>query len=187
MRKNKFLKLSIPIIIILISLAIYEHGYLRLENEYLAIQESISLKTRTLQKYNQLIAEKPELEKLIANLKDTKKLEENKLIEGQTLSLAAASLQEMVKGIIISRGGTISSERVGKAEDLGNYKVISVSIDTVIPDIRALTEVIYEIETRTPHLVIKEIDARVRNYREPRELIVKFDVIAITSAKVSGE
>lgn len=185
MKKNKFLKFSIPIIIILVLLAIYEYGYLRLEDEYLATQESIGLKTKTLQKYNQLISERPELEKLFSTLKETKKLEENKLIEGQTLSLAAASLQEMVKGIIISRGGTISSERVGKAEDLGNYKVISISIDTVIPDTRALTEIIYEIESRTPYLVIKEIDARVRNYREPRELIVKLDVIALTSAKTS--
>ncbi|MCX7912953.1 MAG: type II secretion system protein GspM [Thermodesulfovibrionales bacterium] len=185
MRRSKFLKISIPLIIILFTIVFYQHGYLYLEEEFSTAQESLNLKIKTLQKYNQLIAEKPDLEKMIATLKESKRTEETKLIEGQTLSLSAATLQDMVKGIIISRGGTISSERVGKAEDLGNYKVISISIDTVIPDIRALMEIIYEIESHIPYLVIKELDIRGRNFREPRELMVKLDVIALTGAKTS--
>ena len=49
---------------------------------------------------------------------ERRKTETAKLIEGETFSLAAASLQEMVKGIITSRGGVISSERMGKEEDM---------------------------------------------------------------------
>jgi len=30
---------------------------------------------------------------------------------------------------------------------------------------------------------VKEVDTRVRNIREPRDLIVKFDVIALTAVK----
>jgi hypothetical protein len=89
----------------------------------------------------------------------------------------------MVKSSITGRGGTISSERVGKQEDLGKFKVISVSVDSVIPDSRALSEIIYSIETRTPYLVIKELDARIRNYRDPRDLMVKLDVKALTAGK----
>jgi len=52
-----------------------------------------------------------------------------------------------------------------------------------VPDTRVLGDIIFSIETRTPYLVVKEIDTRVRNYRDPRELIVKLDVIALTGVK----
>ncbi len=183
MKKNRLLTILMPLVFILLLLVIYQYGYLTVEEDLAIARESASLKTKTLEKYIQLIAEKPDLEKTIEALKETKKAEDAKLIEGQTLSLVAATMQDMVKGIITSRGGTISSERVGKPEDLGNFKIISVSLDVVVPDTRVLSEIIYSIETRTPYLVVKELDARVRNYRDPRELIVKLDVIALTDVK----
>ncbi len=183
MRKHKLLILFIPLLIILSALVIYEYAYLSVQDELAAASESAAVKTKTLQKYIQLIAEKPELEKLLAALKEQRKADEAKLVEGQTFSLAAATLQDTVKGIITSRGGTISSERVGKPEDLKGFKVINISIDAVIPDTRVLGDIIYSLETRTPYLVVKEVDTRVRNIREPRDLIVKFDVIALTAVK----
>ncbi|MCX8030059.1 MAG: type II secretion system protein GspM [Thermodesulfovibrionales bacterium] len=183
MKKSKLLRFLIPLVVILLGLVIYQYGYLTVEEELRVLEETTTLKQKTLERYIQIIAEKPELEKTLASLKELKKSEAVKLIEGQTLSLAAASMQDMVKGIITSRGGTISSERVGKTEDLGNFKVINISLDIVVPDTRALSDIIYSIETRTPYLVVKELDARVRNFKEPRDLIVKLDVMALTEVK----
>jgi len=183
MRKSKILIASIPLMIILIVLLIYRYGYLRIQSEVASIKQEQAMKTRTLEKYINLISEKPNLEKRLSSLKETRKAEDSKLIEGQTPSLAAAQLQDIVKGTITGRGGTISSERVVKPEDLGKFKVIGVSVDAIIPDSRALSEILYSIETRTPYLVVKELDIRVRNYRDPRELIVKLDVSAITGAR----
>jgi len=168
---------------ILLGLLIYQYGYLRIQSSISSIKDEQAIKTKTLEKYIALIAEKPELEKKLVSLKETKKADASKLIEGQTPSLAAATLQDMVKGFITGRGGTISSERVGKPEDLGKFKVINVSIDAVAPDSRALSDVLYSIETRTPYLIVKELDARVRDYRRPRELMIKLDVSAITGTR----
>lgn len=183
MKRNKIVFLGIPLILILLCLVLYEYGYLRIQSEIASIKEEQALKMKTLEKYSALISEKPQLEKELVALKETRKAEDTKLIEGQTLSLAAATLQDMVKGIIVGRGGTISSERVGKPEDRGKFKVISVSIDAVLPDARALSDILYSIETRTPYLVVKELDTRVRDYRNPKELMVKLDVSALTTAK----
>ncbi len=183
MKKTKTLIVSIPLMIILMGLLIYQYGYLRIRSELATIQEEQSIKTRTLEKYINLISEKPHLEARLASLRETRKADDSKLIEGQTPSLAAAQLQEIVKSTITGRGGTISSERVGKPEDLGKFKIIKVSVDAVIPDPRALSEILYSIETRTPNLVIKELDTRVKNYRDPRELMVKLDVSALTAGK----
>jgi hypothetical protein len=183
MKRNKTLITTIPLMAMLIGLVMYQHVYLRTQTDVTSIREEQAIKTKTLERYITLISEKPQLEKNLASLKEARKADDSKLIEGQTLSLAAATLQDMVKDIITGKGGTISSERVGKPEDLNKFKVISVSIDAVLPDSGALTDVLYSIETRTPFLIVKEIDARVRNYRNPRELMVKLDISVMTGSR----
>lgn len=169
--------------VMLLGLVIYQYGFLRVQSEIASIKDEQDLKKRTLEKYVALISERPQLEKKLTTLKEMRTANDSKIIEGQTPSLAAATLQDTVKGIVTGRGGTISSERVGKPEDLGRFKIISISIDTILPDTRALNDILYSIETRTPYLVVKELDARVRNYRDPKDFTVKLDISAITGGK----
>lgn len=182
-KRNRILVIALPLLVILLGLIAYDYGYLRIKAEMSSMKEIEALKTKTLTKYVSLIAEKPQLEKKLSVLKERRKVDDSKLIEGQTLSLSAATLQENVKTIITGRGGTISSERVDKPEDLGGFKIITISIDSVLPDTRVLSDILYAIETRTPYFVVKEVDTRVRNFREPRELMVKLRVSALTVGK----
>jgi len=182
-KRSKTFIITIPLMALLLGFVAYQYGYVKIRGEIQSIKEDQRIRAKTLQKYIELIAEKPLLEKKFAALTEERKADNSKLIEGQTLSLAAATLQDTVKGIIISRGGTISSERVGKPEDIGKFKAITVTIDAVVPDARALSDILYSIETRTPHLVIKELDTRVRDFRNPRELMVKLDISAMTAGK----
>jgi hypothetical protein len=183
MIKNKTFIITMPLMAILLGLVMYQFIYLRIRTDVAFIKEGQSIKTKTLEKCITLISEKPQLEKKLVSLKETRKADDSKLIEGQTPSLAAATLQDIVKNTVTGSGGTISSERVGKPENLGKFNVISVSIDTVLPDSRALSDILYSLETRTPYLIVKEIDIRIRNYRNPRELMVKLDVSAITGGR----
>ena len=183
MNKNKTLLFTIPVMILLFGFIMYQYVYIKIQNDTASIKESQAMKTTTLEKYITLISEKPLLEKKLALLKDMRKADNSKLAEGETLSLIAASLQDLIKNIVTERGGTISSERVGKPDDLGNFRVINVSIDTVLPDPGALSDILYSIETRTPYLTVKQLDTRVRNFRDPRELMVKLDISALTSVK----
>lgn len=183
MKQNRTLALSIPLMLVLLGLLFYQYVYLNIQTKVASIKESQAIKTKTLEKYISLISEKPQLEKELASLKEERKSEDLNLIEGQTLTLIGASLQDTVKDIVSLNGGTIASERISKTEDLGRFKVISVSLDTMMPDTRALRDVIYSLETRTPYLIIKDIDIRVRNYRDPREEVVKLDVAALAVSK----
>lgn len=183
MKGNKTLLFTIPLMVLLIALAIYNYVYVKIQTDVSSIKEEQAMKTRMLEKYITLIAEKPQLEKRLVSLKEGRNAEVSKIVEGQTLSLAAATLQDTVKEIITSRGGTISSERVEKPEDMEKFKIITVSIDTVLPDARTLSDILYSIETRTPYLVVKQLDTRVRNFRNPRELMVKISVSALTSSR----
>jgi hypothetical protein len=74
-------------------------------------------------------------------------------------------------------------ERAGKADDFVSFKTITVTVDTLLPDARGLADVLYAIETHTPYLLVKDLDVRVRNFKVPKELSVKFDVSGLTSTK----
>ncbi|MFZ5906052.1 MAG: type II secretion system protein GspM [Nitrospirota bacterium] len=183
MKKSRTLVLTLPLMVVLAGFLLYQHVYVRIQHDVAAAKEVEEVKAKTLEKYVSLIARKPVLEKELASLKEERKAAEMNLVEGQTLSLAAASLQEMVKDIITRSGATITSERVQKPEDRDAFKVIGVSIDSVVPDTRALSDILYAIETRTPFLTIHEIDIRIRNYRDPREQAVKITVNALTKSR----
>jgi hypothetical protein len=178
--KSKILTVAIPLMILLSGAIFYEYGYLGVQTELKDLEESASSKSKILMKYRNLIARKPYLEDRLATLKETLKADRAKMIEGQTPSLAAAALQSTLTGMITARGGTIASERAEKPEDAGKFRTITVTIDAVLPDTRALSDTLYAIETQTPHLVVRELDVRIRNYKDPRDLSVKLRVSGLT-------
>lgn len=183
MKRSKTFIVTIPVMILLIGLIIYQYGFLSVQDRLQEIKEEQAIKTRTLEKYISLISERPQLEKTLASLNETRKSLDEKLIEGNTPALAAANLQETVKNIVMSAGGTFTSERIGKPEELKKFRIITVSMDIVLPDIKALGDILHAIETKTPYLILNDLDVRVRNFRDPRELTVKMDVSALTSGK----
>lgn len=182
-RSSKFLMAALPAAAVLLALVIYQYGYLRLEEEVERTREIAAVKMKTLEKSMNLLARRPAFEAKLSDLKEARRAEEVKLVQGQTPSVAAAALQNSLKGIIVARGGTIASERNEKPEDYGKLKIISVTVDAVFPDTRALAETLYAIESQTPLLVVREMDSRLRNFREPRELTVRLRVSGLTGGR----
>lgn len=182
-RNSRMLKIVVPITLILLIAFIYEYGYVRIEEEEATLADTRSVKRKTLEKYVTMISQKPILEKTLSDIREKRKAENNKLFEGQTPALASAALQNTVKTIITERGGTISSERVEKPEDFGRMKVVAVTFDAIMPGARALTDTIYAIETHTQSIIIRELDTRVRNFREPKDMMVRLTVAAMAGGR----
>lgn len=183
MKKSKLLTFTLPLVAVMFVLVAYKYGYLEVKGKIAAVKETEAERYKALSKYMNLLAEKPELEKKLGALKEERKSENSKLVEGQTPAIAAAALQETVKGMVTGRGGTIASERILKPEVLGKFTVIIISTDVTLPDVRALSDVLYAIETRTPYFVVRELDVRVKNFKEPKELSAKLDVAALTGGR----
>lgn len=169
-----------PLILVLAAGVIYEYGIISIREKVTFIEDLKILKIKTLRKYAETVAQKPNLEKRVLALKDMRKREDAKIFTAQTPAIAAANLQNSVKGIISGRGGTINSERVEKPEELGKFKVTNVVLDVIFPNVRVLSDTLYAIETQMPYLVVKELDVRVRNYADPKDLIVKLKIAALT-------
>ena len=183
MKNSKLLFWLLPFLVILLGFAFYDYVYMAIQTEMQTLDELKELKQKTLEKYISAIDQKGMLENRINALKGSRKSRETTTVEGQTPSVAAANLQSMVKGIITGKGGTISSERAEKSEDLSYLKVITVSVDTILPEVKALYDILYLFETNPVTLLIRELDVRVRNTHEPRELLVKFKVSAMNRGK----
>jgi len=181
-KKNKLL-FAIPILVICSGLIFYNYVYLDLQEQFASVQRNVASKTRILEKQISLLSQRAQIESDLRSLREQRKAEDLKLLEGRTHALAAATLQNTIKGILTSFGGTISSQRVENPEEHGKFKAVCVIMDAVLPDSKALSDVLYAIETQTPWLVIRELDIRVRDYRSPRELTVKLKITALNSGK----
>ncbi len=182
-RKNKLLIISIPLIIILTVAVVYEYGIIGIQEELTAVNDLKDVKIKTLQKYTATVSHKDDFEKQLLNIKELRKNENDKIMAAQTTAIAAANLQDSVKSIITGKSGIINSEKVEKPEDLGAFKVINVVLDVIFPDVRALSDTLYAIETQAPYLVVKELDVKVRNYNDPKDLTVKLKIAALTGGK----
>jgi hypothetical protein len=182
-RNSPILLIAVPLMIILLGAFIYQYGYLRIQSEVTDMKDAAYIKSKILQKYVTLIADRPRIEGQLIAAREARKADNAKMVEGQTAPVAAASLQNTVKEMIISRGGSISSERAEKPEAADPFEMINVTIDAIVPDVRALGETLHAIETQTPVLVIREVDVRIRNFKEPRDLTVKLKVSGLTEGR----
>lgn len=181
LKQNKRLIIAVSFLAVLAVIVIYQYGFVRVQAKKSLIKEQQDSKIELLEKYTSLIAEKTLLENELSSLKEERKAESSKLIEGSTPSIAAASLQNEIKGIITDNGGTISSEKIERSGIIDTLRVISVSVNALLPDAGALGDILYAIETHIPYLVVKELDVRVKNYRRPTgEITIKLIVSAIT-------
>ncbi len=84
MKNRKWLRVAIPLLVVLAILVVYQYGYLALEERKALLREEQESKAKTLRKYLAVIAEKPEWEKRLVALKEQRKAESAKLIEGET-------------------------------------------------------------------------------------------------------
>jgi len=182
-QRNKRVKYAIPIILFLTVLVIYQYGFQGIMDRISTLREERSISMEKLKRYNTLISQGPAIEAQLEELRKVVKEERANLIVAQTASLAAAKLQNTIKEIFTAHGGTISSERVEKTEELGRFRVVSATINGAVPDTDTLKEILYAIETHTPYLVVKSLNVRVRNYRRPTgALNINLTVSALTSA-----
>lgn len=181
--KSRILLLALPVMVVLLCATVYEYGYLRVQSEITDLEDAVSTKAKTLAKFNALIAQKPRIEETLAAMRELRKTESTKTIDGQTPSIAAASLQDMVKGMVMARGGSIVSERAEKPEGSGKFRIITVTIEAVLPNTKTLADTLYAIETQSPYLVVRELDTRIRAFKDPRDLTVRLKVSALTEGR----
>lgn len=92
---------------------------------------------------------------------------EGNLLDGNNPSLAAASLQEIIREISGKTGIAVTSVRILPPVPLDRYTEVPVRIETT-GKITALKDLLYEIETWPKLLMIKEMNVYVFNFGPAR-------------------
>lgn len=182
-KKAKTLLLTIPLAIVLLGLFVYQYGYLEIQRKASSIADEQDMKLKILNKYIIRISEIPQLDEKITLLKDSRLLYEGELIPGETAAIASASLLEIVKGVVSGRGGVILSEQMGQLVESDNFMVVSINVQASVPDVGALSDILFSLETQSPSLFINDIDVSIRDYRNPRELLMKLQISGMTNGK----
>lgn len=133
------------------------------------IREEIPIRTRQLEKYRQFVAGKGQAHQQLRRIQEASRIAQARVLSGETASLAAANLQDILKTLAAKHQINIKSEKVLDTKSLDFFDEIFVQIEftTMISN---LARFLYDIETYPKVLMIPDCSISVNTYRGPRDV-----------------
>ncbi|MBF0317683.1 MAG: hypothetical protein HQL04_05855 [Nitrospirae bacterium] len=171
---------SVLIMLLLAIGVLYDNVYRVAQERRDDVADRKGLKIKKIKDYRATVAQKETLEDIHEEYRKNMEQITNYVIHGKTPALAAADLQSIIQSTITPRGGNITRFNVKPPESTPPFQVIHVEMDVTCPNISVLNDIIYELETRKPFLYIKKLDIRPVNLILPIDLIVNFEISALT-------
>lgn len=158
---------------------LHDYVYVPFLEKSRLVHDEIEMKAWMLNKYLAIEAGIDGLKKKYDEVKQERKEVNSKMLKGKTSSLAGAELQNIIKDIIKSKDGSITSERINNTEERGGVKLVSVRLDAELNNPSTLYEIMYEMASRTPTIIVDNLEVRVRNVRKPGPVKVQLQVSAL--------
>lgn len=169
----------LPLTAILLCYAGYEYGYVTLASARMELQDAREQKEKMLFKYVAAISKKQQIASTLHFLRPVKATDDEGIINEPVPASAMENLRSTLKEIVTQGGGQVAGEKGAEPVKSGIYMIYEIEVDAMLPDTRALNEIVYAIESHTLYMVIKNLDVHVTNPNTPRELAVKFKIAAI--------
>ncbi|MCK4843329.1 MAG: type II secretion system protein M [Methylococcales bacterium] len=111
-----------------------------------------------LQRAKQVIARKDSIEENITQISQ-KHQKQNYFSWQNTVALASADLQKIIKSAISQAGGQLTSTQVLPSRNDASFNRVTVKV-RMSGDIEVLRSVLYEIETSVPMMIVDQLDIR---------------------------
>ena len=133
-----------------------------------------------LGRHMRIAQERQQLEAQLAALRETQSTS-GRLIEGDSVELAAAGVQNKLKALANANDAELKSTQILPAEDGESFRKVAVRV-TMMADTEAAQAVFHALETATPYLFLDRLDLRGPKRRSRRKsknegiLQVRFDV-----------
>ncbi len=118
------------------------------------IEQSRDLLTRHMR----IALERQHLEARLTALRETQSTS-GRLIEGDSVELAAAGVQNKLKALADANGAKLKSTQILPAVDSEAFRKVAVRV-TMMADTEAAQAVFHALETATPYLFLDRIDLR---------------------------
>ncbi|MGH8550094.1 MAG: type II secretion system protein GspM [Methylococcales bacterium] len=179
-RQQRFLALSLFILGIILVLGLIVVPLVDAAASYDEDIEDLQFK---LLRYKRIVAGR---EKVLQHLDTLKRRQGDgdQFSNRATPALASADLQQLIKKAVVDSGGRLISTQVVPEQEEEHFIKISVKV-RMSGDTAALRNVLYEIETARPMLIVDDLtirgtsgrrDRRTRKILPSNELNVNFDV-----------
>lgn len=182
-QQSRMLALSLLLVLAALIIAIIAAPVFLLHRHYnQAIEQQLDL----LARYSRIGDTAPGLNKQIEKQKALGK--RGFFLKNSVPAMAASEVQEMVKGVVESNGGKITSMQILGHKDDGNYRKVTVNIQ-MNAMVEAAQKVFYTLETQRPYLMLDNVSIRraIRFYAPGQEpdYLVQVDVVgyAVLGAK----
>lgn len=181
--------LAVGLLLVVLMLAIFG-AIVPLVSSGLAYHEQKQELAFRLQRYQEIVAKKDSVAASFEQIKQQYR-ERGYFSNRDTVALASADLQKFIKTAISQAGGELTSTQVLPSSNKSGFNQISIKV-RMSGDIEALRNVLHEIESSVPIVVIDQVDIRPERGRRNRKtrkiepsnkLNVNFQVVSFMRAE----
>ncbi len=158
--------LAVGLLLILIILVIFV-AIMPLISSGLAYHEEKKELAFRLNRYQQIAARKESVSKSIERIKQQYNAQGYFSNHG-TIALASAELQKFIKSVVSQAGGELTSTQVLPNSTQGGFNRIMIKV-RMSGDIEVLRNVLHEIESSVPIVIVDQIDVRSERGRRNRK------------------
>ncbi len=149
--------------------------------KYRLSAESMVQSEALIERYLRIAKVRAPLEKQLATLR-RRGPSRSGYLDGASDTLAAAKLQNRVKGVVATSGGEIKSSQILPPRDDGSHRAINIRVQ-LSADIESLQAIFHALEAENTLLFLDNVDVRRQRARRRRNkpaddgrLTVRFDV-----------
>jgi len=177
-KKQQWLAIALLIAIIVLVIGLIISPLVSLGLEYRELRRD---QIFNLRRYKKILKKKDALTKNFENI-SKKYSEQNYFYTSATIALASAELQSFITATIIDEGGQIIRKNSSSKKLEDNFTRIVIDVNMTVT-IESLRNILYEIETATPLIIINQIriksgpkrrNIRTRKLEANNQLTVNF-------------
>ncbi len=145
--------------------------------EFAAYHRTITQQNELLVRYLRIASARARLETELDELRQAQ-ASTGRFLEGDSVELVAAALQNTVKNLVEANDATLKSTQILPANDQDPFRKVAIRV-TMTADTAAWQNIIYGLETANPYLFLDKLDARSRRKRSRRGKSGSEDVLQI--------
>ena len=150
--------------------------------------DEIAMTENHVKKYLKVVAQKPAAEKENRLVKRQFKQMEDRLLTGETSSLAAVEIQDILNGIGEVSGVKFMTMRVMKPVETEEAAYVRLPVQfSMNADVGQLKEIIYKIEASPKLLIVTELDAHLARSKDQDLIRTTMTVEGIMKAFKAGK
>lgn len=154
------------------------------QEQFAAYAEAKATNLEALERFRRLADSREELRRQLEQLQAQPASQEGYL-SGESETLVAADLQNLVRGIVERHGGRLESTQILPAVPEGEFRRVTLRV-RMAADTDALFRIFYDLESMLPYLFIDSLDVISRDRRARRGQTETEDGVLVVNYDVFG-